>query len=426
MFFLTVIFFLSPKANAQTNTDCHEVFNKESNSCLKESSKCISSCVDKAREAMSLTVDGGKVNLECQRNVCDPASEACSNKATTNFRACLDAGKQSPSSEAKQETPSQDKKGVNIFKIFELFSKAVTNLATNKESSDSRQKETQSPVENLSTEIKFGEQQQSLRQVGDWIMENDLISDPARIERMEREKLDIELYGRTPQMTEEIIKKAQDEWKKTFEPAETKPATPLRARADYLKGDADIKYPGTDEWVPLKTGDIIPPGSTLFTGMDATLVLSLQDKGVFQMLPFTEIVVSEETVKGASHTDIKLNTGDIEVSVEGGVYTGTLQVQTPSVVAGVRGTHFWVSYDKDKRLSVAGVYEGKVEVTSRGSDKSVTISPDGDKPGVVMVTQKLSITKLVITGLVLLVILGGIIWFIKRKTSKKSFKNRSR
>ncbi len=86
----------------ETNTDCHGVFNKESNSCLKESTKCLSSCVDKANDAMSLAVDGGKVNLECQRNVCEPASEACNNKAKANFRACINARKAGKDSQKDQ------------------------------------------------------------------------------------------------------------------------------------------------------------------------------------------------------------------------------------------------------------------------------------------------------------------------------------
>lgn len=344
------------------------IFDKEMKDCTTEYNACSDACMKEGEKPDGTAYfNAGEIYPKCMKaSQCHEKSSSCSEQALTNYRACGKPGNQSEPVEAKKEIPKQEGK--------------------------------------LSTQA-----------ISDWIMENELISDPARLEQMEREKLDLELYRRTPQMTEEIVKKAQEEWKKSTEPVEVKPAAPFRARADFLKGDADIKYPGTDKWVPLKTGDIIPPGATLFTGMDATLVLSLQDKGVFQMLPFTEIVVSEENIKRASHTDIKLNTGDIEVSIEGGVYTGTLQVQTPSVVAGVRGTHFWVSYDKDKRLSVTGVYEGKVEVTPRGSNKSVTISPNGDKPGVAVVTQKLSVTKLAVLGLVLAVVVGGIAWFVKRK-----------
>ncbi len=197
-------------------------------------------------------------------------------------------------------------------------------------------------------------------------------------------------------------------------------------RLDILNGQAQIKYPGENEWRDVKVGDKIPPGSTIFTGMDTTTVLSIKDKGVVQVQSFTEITISERGLEeaaktGQTYTDIELKTGEIEVNIESGVYTAPiLQVFTTNVVAGVRGTRFWVSYNKDKNLSTVGVYEGEIEVKARGSDKSTLVSPNGDKPGVVMVSQKLSVWKLVLAGLALTGVIGGVIFFLKRKSMKIS------
>jgi len=80
---------LPPKVYAQINAECFAAYDKELYKCLTDSTKCISSCVDKADEAASLTVDGGKVNLECQRSVCDPAKKACDKGALDSYEACL-------------------------------------------------------------------------------------------------------------------------------------------------------------------------------------------------------------------------------------------------------------------------------------------------------------------------------------------------
>ncbi len=191
---------------------------------------------------------------------------------------------------------------------------------------------------------------------------------------------------------------------------------------DILNGKAQIKYPGQNFWSDLRQGDKIPPGSTIFTGMDTTTVLSIKDKGVVQILPFTEVTISEEGLSesGKTTTDIDLNTGEIEVNIESGVYTVPLmQVNTINAVAGVRGTHFWVSYNKENNLSTVGVYEGKVEVTAKGNDRSIIVSPNGDKPGIVVVSQKLSVLKLILVGAVLIVIIGGVVLLLKSKRNKR-------
>ena len=77
-------------------------------------------------------------------------------------------------------------------------------------------------------------------------------------------------------------------------------------------------------------------------------------------------------------------------------------------------THFRVEYDPDKKLAQVDVYEGEVEVKTK--DGNVTkIKPNGDKPGVVVITKELSFVKLTFVGVVLAAIVGSIIFFLKRK-----------
>lgn len=200
--------------------------------------------------------------------------------------------------------------------------------------------------------------------------------------------------------------------------------------ADIIKGQVQIKLPGQNEWSDLKQGDKIPPGSTLFTGVDTTTVVNIEGKGVVQVLPFTEIIVSEQGLEQAAKekkttTDIRLRKGEIEVNVEEGIYPGTLQVQTPSVVAGVRGTHFWVSFNQDKWLTTVGVYKGVVEVKTKGG-KTTTVSPDGDKPGVVVISQKPSVVKLTLIGLVMVAVIGSITMILSKKLGSRGFSKKKK
>ena len=78
-----------------------------------------------------------------------------------------------------------------------------------------------------------------------------------------------------------------------------------------------------------------------------------------------------------------------------------------------------MSYVKDKRLAITGVYKGEVEVTARDSNQSASVSPNGDKPGVVVVTQKLSLVKLGMVSLVLIAIIGSTVVFLKKRSKRR-------
>lgn len=237
----------------------------------------------------------------------------------------------------------------------------------------------------------------------------------------------IRLYGRTPQLTEAIIKKAQEDWENMLSQDVGKEVSPYRL--DAVVGQIQIKLPGQEEWSDIKVGDRIPPGSTIFTGMDTTTVLSIKDKGAVQIQSFTEVTISEEGLKeaaktGQTYTDIKLRTGEVELNVEGGVFTGSLQTTTPTAHNAVRGTHFWVSYDEEKGISTTGVYKGQVEVTARGSNKPILVSPNGNKPGVVVIARTLSVTKLVLAALVAIIIVVVVVFILRKRFSLKSFKKK--
>lgn len=117
---------------------------------------------------------------------------------------------------------------------------------------------------------------------------------------------------------------------------------------------------------------------------------------------------------------IKLDKGELEIKVKNANSKEKFGVQTDFLDIVVIGTHFWVKNDPDRKLALVGVYEGKVEVKTKDG-QTTTVSPNGDKPGVVAVAQKLSVAKLAVAGLVLAVIIGLIHlkFFMKSITAKK-------
>lgn len=267
----------------------------------------------------------------------------------------------------------------------------------------------------------------------DWISNNFEVLDFTKIET---EISDVKLYERIPQITEEVIKNVQNE---SNQPDSSKTESPYRI--DILNGQAQIKYPGTKEWVELKEGDFVPIGSSIFTGMDTTTIMSIKDRGMVEVLSFTELMVNEEALLEAEYntkkitTEIELRKGEIEVNIKpsmpqtpsdtSGSQGWGMSIYGPFYSAAVRGTHFWVSQGEGVRQATIGVYKGKVEVNTKDG-QTTTVTPNGDpstgsgqvKPGVVVVAQKLSVAKLAIGGGTLLAVIGGILLFLKKKKSR--------
>lgn len=229
---------------------------------------------------------------------------------------------------------------------------------------------------------------------------------------------DPETLNRAPKLTDKAVSQA----KAKSDPQKSPYQIPV------LDGEAMVKLPNSSEWIPIKEGDRIVPGSTIFTGMDTTTVLMIEDKGAVQISSFTEITVSDPGLKQASkegktYIDLKLHTGEVEVNVEGGVLPATLQIQTTNAVAGVRGTHFWVNYNSSKGVSIVGVYKGTVDVKDNLNNEKA-ISPQNDKIEAVLISKQFSTTKLIIYGLAIAVI-GAVLLILKRRVfSKKSGKNK--
>lgn len=173
-------------------------------------------------------------------------------------------------------------------------------------------------------------------------------------------------------------------------------------------------------------------GFIMVTGKDGVIFstfLGLEDHiGGFEVSPNTKINLPSNPFQGAKYnpnqapkqlpTEVELEFGEAEFFIIGSAEKPTTRptfvVATPNTEVKVFGTHFWVKHDPDKQQTTVGVYEGEVEVITKSGQKT-TVVPDVDKPGVVVVTSKLSSIRLVIAGIVLAAAIGGIVLLIKRK-----------
>ena len=183
-----------------------------------------------------------------------------------------------------------------------------------------------------------------------------------------------------------------------------------------------IKYPGSQEFTDIKMGDI-PPGSIIKSRDDQIVIFTGTGEGGIIVVESD----SEFTVPQTGPLDLSYGTVEIKEEKPSQQPVQPHDISTEFIDIFVIGTHYWITHEPGKQTT-AGVYEGEVKVKTKDG-KTALITPSGNKPGVVMVTQKLSIIKLVVAGLVLIAAVGGAIIFLKRKGNrafrlkKKSEKN---
>jgi len=149
--------------------------------------------------------------------------------------------------------------------------------------------------------------------------------------------------------------------------------TPLPASVTFVLGDARVQSGGQGEWVPLRVGDAVPPGSRLKTGDDSALEITFPDGSAVSLKAGTElgIVKAEQTVTSHLFRELYLGIGRVISRIkEATGASSRYRIRTPSAIASVRGTEFRVAVDKTEK-TLAEVVERQVTVAA--AKKSVEL-----------------------------------------------------
>ncbi len=134
-----------------------------------------------------------------------------------------------------------------------------------------------------------------------------------------------------------------------------------------LKGAVTAGVKG--ELKPLKLGSRVADGQTVKTGPGALVILRYPDESRIKLKENTELVVrAPAIIKEPRGVDLVV--GAVFALVRKG-QDGKFLVKTPVAVAGVRGTQFFTSYDKNVWMCVE---EGEVEMTELNHPAPVVVS----------------------------------------------------
>ncbi|MBI2018799.1 FecR domain-containing protein [Candidatus Daviesbacteria bacterium] len=244
------------------------------------------------------------------------------------------------------------------------------------------------------------------------------------------------IFGRSIPQVESLLESAPAET--DLKPADTSPPSPspekpLTGVIDEIDGNIDVHL-ADGTWLPLKNGDFIPAGATIFAGYDSRAFIKFSNGIIFNLKSLEEVsleLFQKDPTK--YRRELKLESGALRFKVEEVPIKTDMKVSTPNTTASIYGTDFGVAYHKDTGVSIWEIYDGSIEVQSNDTgEKKIIASSYGSpikrleigKDG--SIVEKIAIPKnqigskvpvwIYIAGIVVLAF--GVVLFLKRRKTK--------
>ncbi len=138
-----------------------------------------------------------------------------------------------------------------------------------------------------------------------------------------------------------------------------------------VKGDVEVKK-GDAGWASAAFGTVLDDGDKIRTGDDGFLaIVFTDDKSQLKIRPGTEITLNGERDEDYNIAKrVNLEIGELFADVT--KQKGSLQVATPTSVASVKGTEFWVIVQIDG-VSQVMTLEGLVEFLSLETGQTIEV-----------------------------------------------------
>jgi hypothetical protein len=117
--------------------------------------------------------------------------------------------------------------------------------------------------------------------------------------------------------------------------------------AATVEGDAEVLHAGASTWTPLVQGAPVLLKDQLRTKVDAKIRVELRGDAVLQVAPSSQVEVTEQLLAPSGVSRFQLLFGTLRAIVveRYSELNGRFEVETPTAIAGVRGTSFIARYD---------------------------------------------------------------------------------
>jgi len=151
-----------------------------------------------------------------------------------------------------------------------------------------------------------------------------------------------------------------------------------------VKGLVEIMPIGKDNFANLKPGTILSDGDKIRTGSSGfTAIIFIDDKSTLKLKENSEAVITGQRSARSIAKKINMDVGTVRATVN--KQNSNFVIQTPTSVASVKGTDFWMITDPVDGDVVIGL-EGVVTLTNNETGAEVDVTegtsgsstPDGD------------------------------------------------
>lgn len=165
-------------------------------------------------------------------------------------------------------------------------------------------------------------------------------------------------------------------------------------KVTLLRGKVYVVKASQTEKNLLKVGDSVFSSDQLESEVNSAARITMIDNNLIDIYPKSKILISKyiyDSEKNEKNVELKLDYGKVKSTVNQKYddNKNKFQVQTPTVVAGVRGTIFTTGYDPIKKLSEVVTIKGLVAV-EKFADKEFKRPPVLVKPDFKLEAQNIS------------------------------------
>ena len=144
------------------------------------------------------------------------------------------------------------------------------------------------------------------------------------------------------------------------------------AVATKVKGNVEIMRKSTSDYTTLKPGTILSDGDKLRTGKSGfAAVIFIDDKSTLKLKENSEAIITGQRTAASISKKINMDAGTVRATVT--KQNSDFIIQTPTSVASVKGTDFWLITDPIAGDQIIGI-EGLVGLVNTETGQEVDVS----------------------------------------------------
>ena len=156
------------------------------------------------------------------------------------------------------------------------------------------------------------------------------------------------------------------------------------AVATKVKGLVEIMPTGKKDFLDLKSGTILSDGDKIRTGRTGfAAIIFIDDKSTLKIKGNTEAVISGQRTAASISKKINMDIGTVRATIQ--KQNTDFVIQTPTSVASVKGTDFWLITDPVAGDQVIGI-DGVISLVNSETGQEVEVTegmsgistPDGN------------------------------------------------